>query len=135
MLTSKELYNALSPHKTETLTAQLLNNRMLSVNMSGVYSQLIREAARCNSYPSDVIYDINRIEEGLKNFIPNEEWEPIFIGFRRHGVDGNEFVLARIKDLKDRYSVIYKEYFVLYSVNIEKEEDDWYKVIFNEYDT
>jgi len=133
-MTSRELFDALQPNKTIDLTAQLLGNG-LNVNMSGVYSQLIKEAARCNNYNSDVVYDIEDIMDRLKEFRAGDEWKPIFIGFRRHGVDGTSFVLSRIGKLENRYNVIYDEYFALYAVDVEQESEGWYKVNFCTYYT
>ena len=133
-MTSRELFEALSPNDTIELTAQLLENG-LSVNMSGVYSQLIKEAARCNNYNSDVVYDIEDIMDRLKEFRAGDEWKPVFIGFRRHGVDGTSFVLSRIGSPERRYNVIYKEYFALYAIDVEEETEGFYKVIFCTYNT
>lgn len=133
-MTSKELFNKLKPSSKEEYVAQALTNG-LSVNMSGIYSQLIKEAARCNNYNSDVVYDIESIQEKLAEFRQGDSWEPVFVGFRRHGVDGTDFVTTRCESPERAYEVIFKEYFALYSVDVEAESDGWYKIMFYKYNT
>lgn len=128
-MTSKELYFKIAPDKTTRLLAQLGDNG-LEVNMSTEFSRLIKDAARCNHYNSDVYYDIKEIHEQFKEY-DGKEFEPIWIGFRRMGVDGTSYVLARVED-NNPYRYLFREYFALYSVTVEKEEDRYY-VCFNEY--
>lgn len=130
-MTSKELYNKLKSHKTETLTAQLLQNG-LSVNMSSFYTKLIKDAARCSNYSSDVVYDIQGINKRLENFNPEEDYEPIWIGFRRQGVDHAGYILSRIDGLGSTLP-LWNTYFALYSVTIEHDEGEFYKILLNEY--
>ena len=129
-MTSFELYEKLQPTTTDVVHTQLLSGGLYA-NMCNFYTKLIRDAARCNSYSSDVIFSINHIDNMLKEgFRPNEPFEPIWIGFRRRGVDGTSFVLSRCNG--DR-AEINKNYFALYSVTVEKEEEGWYNVLINEY--
>ena len=128
-MTIQELFEKLSPSKTENIRGQVLADG-LSVNISDIFTRLIKDAARCNSYSSDVYYDLQKIEEMVRNYRNFAEVEPIFIGFRRHGVDGNSFILSRIGDKP--YNV-HREYFALYSLTIEQEEHGWATVVFNEY--
>lgn len=130
-MTIQELYAKMRPSKTETAHAQMLADG-LSVNISDFFTQLIRDAARCNSYASDVYYDLCAIDRALKEYRTGQTFEPIFVGFRRHGVDGNSFILCRIGE--NQYNA-HQEYFALYSVMLEPDGDsgDWYNVVFNEY--
>lgn len=136
-MTSKELFDSMTPSKTEKYFAQLLADGM-SVNLSSMYTKLIRDAARCNSYSSDVFYDLKHIERRMKEFNPNEEFEPIWIGFRKMGVDGTGYVLSRIDNDTSRGPLaktyaLSNNYFALYSVTVENREYDFYDIVLNEY--
>lgn len=125
----QELYSRLHPSTTETCPAQLLADG-LSVNLSSFFTRLIKDAARCNSYSSDVYYDLRKIDEEVHAYRNGAEFTPIFIGFRRHGVDGNGFILSRIED--NPYNV-HREYFALYSLTVQQDDFGWATVVFNEY--
>lgn len=125
----RELYERLKPSKTTRTNGQILTDG-LSVNISDIFTRLIKDAARCNSYSSDVFYDLQKIEETIRNYRNFAEVEPIFVGFRRHGVDGNLFILSRIEG--DPYAV-HNLYFALYSLTVEQNEHGWAEVVFNEY--
>lgn len=128
-MTIQELYATLRPSKTDTAHAQMLADG-LSVNISDFFTRLIKDAARCNSYASDVYYDLCAIDKAIREYRPMQEFTPIFVGFRRHGVDGNLFVLSRIGE--DKYNV-HREYFALYSIMVEPDGEGWYNVKMNEY--
>ena len=125
----RELYETLRPSCTEHANGQVLACEFC-VNLSDIFTRLIKDAARCNSYSSDIYYDLRKIDENVHNYRNNADFEPIFIGFRRHGVDGNTFILSRIDG--NPYAV-HNEYFALYSVMIEQNEPGWATVVFNEY--
>ena len=130
-MTSSELYDKIRPSKTKEFTAQLTNDG-LNNNISSIFCPLIKDAARCNRYQSDIYYSLKQIDEMMEQFNPNHMPEPIWIGFRRDGVDGTSFVLSRTGN--DIYN-LHKEYFALYSVTVEKdlEYSGFYKVLMNEY--
>lgn len=130
-MTSFELFDKMSPSETHTYTAQL-NAGGLDFNQSDMYSRLIKDAARCNGYNSDIFYDMKYIEERMKEFDGTEEFEPIWIGFRKLGVDCTQFVLCRVSD-EYTYGTMSNNYFALYSIVVEKKKDDWYNVRLNEY--
>ena len=73
----------LRPSKTENVQGQVLADG-LSVNISDIFTRLIKDAVRCNSYSSDVYYDLQKIEETVRNYRNFAEVEPIFIGFRNY---------------------------------------------------
>lgn len=128
-MNSRELYNKMTPCKTEKVLAQLLADG-LSCNLSTFCSKLIKDAARCNRFNSDVVYDINGIQDALKKYRANTEFEPIWIGFRRYGVDGTNYILSRIDGSIDN---VYRDYFALYSLDVENKEPGWCWVVLNEY--
>ena len=71
-------------------------NGHISVNLSSIWSRLIKEAARvCDFYASDLLIDIASVEEQLETFVRNGEEHTWLFGFRRSGVDGNAFIAQR----------------------------------------
>lgn len=112
-----------------TETAQLLADG-LSVNMSSIYTRLIKDAARCNSYSSDLIISLEFLDEKLRNFNPREPWTPEIFGFRKMGVDHRAFVESRCEKPGD----LLREYFALYSLDIHPTDyEGFYDVILTEY--
>lgn len=128
-MTSRELYDKLSPCKTEKVMCQI-TDRGLNINTSDLFTRLIKDAARCNRYSSDVYYSLVEIDDAFYYYDPEKPIEPIWIAFRKDGVDHTSFVLSRIDD--DKYK-IYREYFALYSVVVENDEHGFVNVYFNEY--
>ena len=130
-MTSVELYNKLTPNNEKVFPAQLLSHG-LSGNWSDMFSTFVKDAARCNGYNSDVYYDMKIIDESMQNFNPETEFEPIWVGFRKLGVDSTSYVLCRLED-QNVYSSLSRNYFALYSVCVENKDDNWYNVILREY--
>lgn len=76
------------------------------INMSSIYTTMIQYVGRfAERFASDLLIDINLINETLAN-IPLTVDKPtrfIFcIGIRRDGVDGNTFLMARLKESAKR---------------------------------
>ena len=137
-MTSRELYNSIRCKEETSYVAQILADG-LSVNMADFLTKLIKDAARCNNYSSDVIYSVSEINEALEQYDPAKEFDPIWIGFRKLGVDHTDFVVYSVDDhnkLPDLHRVLSDRYFALYSVDIQK--DNAYKgfcnVVVREYD-
>ena len=128
-MTVNDLIQRLHCSKSEKYTGQILADGV-SVNLSGFYTQLIKDAARCNSYSSDIVYSINEINEKLKEYPKTRTFESVWIGFRKHGVDHGSFVLSHVED--DPYKV-YSEYFALYSVEVEPDGYGFVQVVIKEY--
>jgi len=125
------------PDFEHEVTTQFVHGTGLEANLSTEFSQLIKEAARCNCYNSDVIYDIQRIQSMMEAFKPgdypnigsrDDDLPVIAMGFRKMGVDGNEFIMSRLNG--ECYNV-YKEYFAIYFVEVKRHDEynDWWKVI------
>jgi len=76
-----------------------------NINMSSIYSLLIKEAARCDHYASDVVLDIESIEEKLK--AAQTSWD-YYVGFRDMGVDGPSFVKIRLEKANDADDTPYR---------------------------
>lgn len=77
------------------------------INTSDLYTELIKEAAACDNWSSDIIIDIQHMENLIYK-IPAPFEEQIILGFRDHGVDGCEFVKLRYKHKNlDKYRKLY----------------------------
>jgi len=105
----------------------------MDANLSSEFTELIRQAARCNRYASDIIYDIGNVNDALETWTGEKT---LFVfGFRRDGVDGNFFVLSRVNsECKNIYD-IHKLYFAIYFMEFKKdsEYDSFYNVETNGY--
>lgn len=97
---------------------RITGERKLEVNMSNTYTQLIKEAARCNRYSSDIIYDIQAMEDAWKSFDPEAEMPFFICGFRKDGVDGKCFVESRCNDKAHLCYGIDGNYFAMYFVEV-----------------
>lgn len=111
----------------EKLEGRVNANGGVDVNISTSFSVIIKEAAKCNSYNSDVFYDLLSINNRLENFDFNNEeyYSPILIGFRKMGVDGNAYVRTKVeeKSKKWTHAVIFpEEYFSVFAVTFKKSE-------------
>jgi len=130
-LTSQELFDVIKPSSRKAYLAQLTDNG-LSFNPVDMFSTFIKEAARCNDYNGDIIFDIEYLTERFISY-RGEEFEPVWIGFRKLGVDGTDYVLLRLENDIPWISLT-KEYFALYSVSLEHNEyEGLYNVILNKY--
>lgn len=65
------------------------------INLSGIFSELIKLAGKCDKYNSDVLYDIEYIGEMVKRVDTTGNRESVYIGFRDWGTDGTSFIEAR----------------------------------------
>lgn len=105
----------------------------LDVNLSSEFTELIRQAARCNRYSSDIVYDIGNVNDAM------EVWtggKTLFVfGFRRDGVDGNSFVLSRVNNECKEIHNIHNLYFSIFFMEVKKDEGyvDFYKVVTDGY--
>jgi len=132
-MTSRELYEKVRPHEVHYLLAQM-NHDGLNVNISDIFSDMVKDAARCNNYNSDVYYDMCAIDDALKNYNPEESFDPIWIGFRKMGVDGTSYVLLRAEEDKSwPQMALSKNYFALYSLDVREKSDGLYNVVWSEY--
>lgn len=92
----------------------------LSINLSSSYSVLIKEAAECVSYASDVLIDVVLIQDVLSQRTDGSC--TFWFGFRRCGVDHDVFIANRIGDGTDRE--IAAEYRCIYRLDIERSGAD-----------
>ena len=100
----------------EMRTTGYIHNGKTTINMSSIYTKLIQEAGRfCDAYASDLLYDINAIEECIER----QKSTTKYIAFRRHGVDGNSFI-----EVRTPYEIA--EYRAIYQVDIEFSDDNYY---------
>ena len=129
-MTSKDLFAKMKPSDQHVYLAQY--NHGLDFNQSDLFSRLIKDAARCNGYNSDIYYDLRYIDDRMKDFDPSEDFDPIWVGFRKLGVDCTDFVLCRSRD-EQTYGSLSQNYFALYSITVDHQNDGWYNVLLNEY--
>ena len=104
----KELYKA-----TGTSSAY-------GINLSSEFSFLIKEAAKCLYYASDILYDINSLNELIESGEEGIE----FYGFREMGVDHTAFINGRINDVAS-YGDIHKVYRRIIAIEV-KHNTEWY---------
>ena len=95
--------------------------KKLSCNMSAIFSEFIKQAARCNRYNSDVIYDIQTINAAME--VWNNEKNLFAIGFRRDGVDGNSYIQSHLENDCRNIWDIHKYYFALYFVEVKEDPE------------
>lgn len=89
----------------------------VDINMSSIWTELIKEAAKCTSYSADVLIDIDTVREKLASGKPEDF--TCYFGFRDHGVDHETFI-------RRRGSVGYRRILSL-SVTYEKYGDTYYE--------
>ena len=100
----------------EIRTTGYIYNGKTTINMSSIYTKLIQEAGRfCDAYASDLLYDINTIEECIEM----QKSTTRYIAFRKYGVDGNSSI-----EIRTPYGMA--EYRAIYQVNIEFSDDNYY---------
>lgn len=92
----------------------------ISYNASSVYTFLLKKAAMCEHYASDILYNIKEVEAAIEGRcmmpIVNDNGEienispvTVYFGFRDMGVDGYCFINSRLDSpecygkLKDAY--------------------------------
>ena len=68
-------------------------NEYCHLNMSAIYDRLIKEAAKCTHYASDLIIEIKILEQAIEN----RENIKVFFGFRDMGVDHESFIDSRLE--------------------------------------
>ena len=85
------------------------------INLSSEIDFLIKEAAKCDHFASDVIYNINSLMEAVEAGNTHFEW----FGFRDMGVDHDTYVKARVNNPSVHGSIdhIYRS---IYLVVVEK---------------
>lgn len=111
----------------EKLEARITSNGF-GVNLSSVFTAMIKEAAKCNRYSSDLIYDIDGINSRLEHFDYEDEesYSPILVACRKDGVDGNNFILQRVTEASRNceYAICFpKDYFSVFAITFGKQEE------------
>ena len=89
------------------------NGKTYNVSTSGIFTILIKEAAECEHYSSDILVDINAINRILD--VNESEITDYYIGFRSMGVDNREQIIYR----RDR-----EVYRCIYLLRFEKTRND-----------
>ena len=131
-MTSLQLYEELIPKYSNRINAHVLMTG-INYNFSTFFTKLIKDAARCNRFSSDVIYDIEGLRELFGRYSSGDNPEPVWIGFRKDGVDGTRYIESKLTQAEDNIDILGDEYFVLYCVKIEPDEPGWCYITINEY--
>lgn len=78
-------------------------NRLKDLNMSTIFTELIKQAAKCESYSSDICYEIQEIMNAISGITrpetilgENGEGKAYMFGFRDWGVDHDNFIKGRL---------------------------------------
>lgn len=108
----KNAFHVLFPKKEKVMDCQGAVERdpfsgqfKWSVNMSSILTRLIKEAALCEAYSSDLFINWSEVEEYMK---PPSLTPKIFLfGFRKSGVDHNAFVVNKITKGAADYRALY----------------------------
>ena len=92
------------------------NDRFNGINLSSLFSFLIREAGRlCDHYASDMFYDLKMIHEQLYGkdsiLFDIDTWRTV-IGIRDCGCDSEGMMLSR-SDSEDTFTYRYREIVVI----------------------
>ena len=122
------LNKAFEESKTKGIIATGYNDPS-TVNMSDIWTTLIQNTGRfCERYASDIVIDINMIQDDLRNLNNVNEYENIYaIGIRKEGVDGNAFLTHRLKDaykMNHLYATCYDYYRKIFVVKLTKIDND-----------
>lgn len=72
------------------------------LNLSSIWTKLIKEAAQCDAYCSDILISYDAVVRQLNN---GAEKVTEYFGFRDYGIDHDTFIKAR---LPYEYRKIYK---------------------------
>lgn len=129
----KKLGSARGSYNTERKTWE--------INISSLLTCLIKRAGECESYSSDILYDIKIIDEYVHSGA-KYEWTQYF-GFRELGVDGNGFIRLRRADNEEYLDMYALEYHVhddeltMELYELEREErvmEDEQKIVLKHHD-
>jgi len=80
-----------------------IRNGKVDINLSTGFTWLIQSAGQCRFYSSDLLYDIESINDAIQScadsiLVGDSSFERIFyLGFREMGVDGNSFIAHKIE--------------------------------------
>ena len=121
------LNNTLAARQTDTACGQILVNGInetADINLSSMLSTLIKEAAKCKTYASDLFISWESIMKRLdKPIIPLSNILPFteYFGFRENGVDNNFGIYTKLTDkAKDEEPI----YISIYRLDMWQEESN-----------
>lgn len=108
----KNAFHVLFPEKEKVMESQGALKRApysgqlkWSDNVSSILTKLIKEAALCEAYSSDLFISWKEVEEYMKKPVLTPK---IFLfGFRETGVDHNAFVISRVAKGTADYRALY----------------------------
>lgn len=99
-------------------------NTSYGVNMSGIITKLIKLAAKCEAFSSDIMYDLAELVSAEKegNYVSGDYW----FGFRDMGVDHEAFIRCRLGD----HCYGDHPYWAIWKLNIDVVDDDVRAVLY-----
>ena len=126
MLTKEKLYQALEATKRgnpaveehfQCYKDELYREQFNGINLSSLFTLLIREAARLTDYyTSDIFYDLEKLNDELKGEntkLYNQELYQYVIGIRDSGTDGESFIITRDAGNCDTFTYLYRTIFYI----------------------
>lgn len=117
--------NRFYPHingEERSAWGQIVRNEA-DVNMSSIYSKLIFEAGRwCESYASDILYDIKAIEDKIFELSLYPGTASFLLGFRQNGVDGTDSIRVKYEN-PSTYGYLSNEYRSIYRLDLVSDEN------------
>lgn len=97
-------------------------NGRVDINLSGVYTKLIQEAGRwCERFASDILYDIQSIDEWIKEWDTHNDSRKFLMGFREDGVDSAAPILYQYQEYG--YAARYR-YRAMWALEVRKDREE-----------
>ena len=92
-------------------------------NISRIFDHYIKNAGSCIHYNSDVLFDIDNINEYLKSLASpkHRPYMQFYSGFRILGVDGESFIETRLES-PEIYGGFWEEYDSILCLDAKEEE-------------
>lgn len=108
-----------------------VKNNKYDINLSDIETELIKAAASCRRYASDLFIDWYAIRDEI---IKKEDGPKVVYyaeGFREFGIDGNNYIYSNLCTYKHNHKKLDKHYNMIYAIKIEKTEDDVIVTVFD----
>lgn len=117
------LKNELTVHEVDTAYGRISvrdQKAKADINLSSILTRLIKKAATCKAYASDLFISWESVQEKLNDpyrSLPFSE----FFGFRENGVDHNPYIYTKLRDKATYGENIYNS---IYRLDVWMTNDD-----------
>ena len=64
------------------------------LNLSGLFTAMIKKASQCERFASDILYDIDALKADI-SALENGETFSRYLGYRKNGIDHTAFIKCR----------------------------------------